>query len=149
MHIEELKIIGIPIRTTNKNNQSLADLGSLWNRFYVDNISEQVANKISNDVYVIYTDYESDYTGAFTAVIGLSVASLKPVPNGLSGYSFKNGNFQKFTAKGLMPEAVINTWTAIWQDDRKLQRKYTYDFEVYGAKAWLPEDAEVDIYISV
>jgi predicted transcriptional regulator YdeE len=149
MNIEEMYIIGISVRTTNKNNQSVTDLGSLWSRYYVENISEQVTNKISSDVYVIYTDYESDYTGTYTAIIGLLVDGIITVPKGLTGYTFKHDNFQIFTAKGIMPDAVINTWTAIWQDDRKLKRKYTYDVEVYSAKAWVKEDAEVDIYIAV
>jgi len=47
-----------------------------------------------------------------------------------------------------MPEAVAKTWTTIWERDKELNRKYTYDFEVYGEKSQNGENSEVEIYIA-
>ena len=44
-----------------------------------------------------------------------------------------------------MPHAVINTWSDIWQNDKVLNRKYSYDFEVYGQQSQMGADAEVYI----
>lgn len=65
------------------------------------------------------------------------------------GREFPAQNFKKFVVKGSMPQAVMTTWSEIWQQDQELQRAYTYDVEVYGENAQKGDDSEVDIYISV
>ena len=142
------KVIGISIRTTNANNQSQQDLGKLWGQFFSEQIIEKIPNKISNHILVIYTDYESDYTGAYTTIIGIPVSTLDEVQSGLIGREFEADNFQKFVAKGEIPNAVINTWIDIWQRDRELNRKYSYDFEVYGDNSNNGENSEVEIFIA-
>lgn len=142
------KIIGIEITTTNKDNQAQQDLGKLWGQFYTENIFEKIPNKISNEVLAIYTDYKSNYTEEYTTIIGIVVSTLDEVPEGLTGREFAAMNFQKFIAKGKMPDAIVNTWIDIWQKDNELKRKYTYDFEVYGEKSQNGENSEVEIYIA-
>ncbi|GET35088.1 hypothetical protein PbJCM13498_39510 [Prolixibacter bellariivorans] len=142
------KIIGISVRTTNKNNQSQQDLGNLWNKFFSENVFDKVPNKISSNIMTIYTDYKSDYTDEYTTIIGIPVSTLDQIPNGLIGREFEKENFQKFIAKGEMPNAVLNTWINIWQRDKELNRKYTYDFEVYGQNSQNGENSEVEIYIA-
>jgi len=148
INITSFKIIGIQIRTTNKNEQASKDLGKLWEQFYTQDISSQIPNKECNEIYSIYTDYESDYKGKYTSIIGLKVNSLDQIPEGLVGREFKGGKYQKFVAKGQMPHAVVNMWQEIWQKDKKLNRKYTVDFEVYGQESNNIENPEVAIYIA-
>lgn len=143
------KIIGISTRTTNKNNQSKVDLGKLWERFFAEGIIEKIPNKSSFEIISIYTDYKGDFTDEYTTIIGLKVTTLEEIPNGLIGREFEADNFQKFTAKGEMPKAVLDTWIDIWQRDEELNRKYNYDFEVYGEKSQLGENSEVDVYLSI
>ena len=142
------KIIGISTRTTNKDNIAQQDLGKLWGQFYSENIFEKIPNKLSNEVLTIYTDYKSDFTEDYTTIIGILVSTLDEIPSGLIGREFQAENFQKFTAKGEMPNAVVNTWIDIWKRDKELNRKYSYDFEVYGKKSQNGENSEVDIYIA-
>jgi len=142
------KIIGISTRTTNKDNKAQQDLVQLWGKFYSENIFEKIPNKLSNEILTIYTDYKSDFTEDYTTIIGIPVSTLAEIPNGLVGREFQAENFQKFTAKGEMPNAVVNTWIDIWKRDKELNRKYSYDFEVYGKKSQNGENSEVDIYIA-
>lgn len=143
------KIIGIAIQTSNQNNQSQYDLGKLWGKFYSENIIEKVPNKISSEILSIYTDYKSNFTEEYTVIIGVPVSSLNEIPEGLTGREFDKENFQKFIAKGEMPNAVVNTWKEIWEKEKELNRKYTYDFEVYGAKSQNAENSEVEMYIAL
>ncbi|MDY3530330.1 GyrI-like domain-containing protein, partial [Riemerella anatipestifer] len=138
------KVIGISIRTTNKDNKSKEDLGKLWGQFYAENIFEKIPNKVSDEIFSIYTDYKSNYTEEYTAIIGVPVSTLNEIPNGLVGREFEAENFQKFVAKGEMPNAVMNTWIDIWNRDEELNRKYTYDFEVYGENSQKGQDSEVE-----
>ncbi|WP_025146820.1 GyrI-like domain-containing protein [Pedobacter jeongneungensis] len=143
------KIIGIATRTTNQNNQSAEDLGKLWSQFYTEGIFDKIPNKVSNDIITIYTDYVSNYTDAYTTIIGVPVSALDQIPDGMIGREFEAENFQKFTAKGAMPNAVVNTWMDIWNRDVELNRKYTYDLEIYGEKSQDGENAEVEIFIAI
>ena len=147
-NIDSFKIIGIASETTNANGKAAEDLEKLWERFFVENIANKIPNKISEEIYSIYTDYESDYTGKYTCVIGQKVDSMEGIPNGLIGREFKSGKYQKFVAKGQMPNAVVEIWKEIWAKDKELNRKYTADFEVYGQKSQNGENSEVEIYIA-
>lgn len=146
--IENFKIIGIDAWTTNENAKASKDLGTLWERFFSENVTTKIQNKISDDIYSIYTDYESDHKGNYRAIIGLKVASLEEIPAGLIGREFKGGKYQKFLVKGAMPNAVVEKWQEIWKKDEELDRKYTADFEVYGKNSQNGENSEVDIYIA-
>ena len=146
--IESFKVIGISVRTTNKNNQVAKDIGDLWGRFINDKVLEAIPNKIDNTIYSIYTDYESDHTKPYTTILGCKVKNLDIIPNGMVGKSIKGGNYVKFSTKGdLMKDLVINKWFEIWEMD--LNRLFTADFEVFGEKAQNPADAEIDILIAI
>jgi predicted transcriptional regulator YdeE len=142
------KIIGISTRTTNKNNQSQQDLTNLWGQFYTHNIFDKIPNKVSDNILSIYTDYKSDFTDEYTTIIGVPVSTLDEIPTELIGREFSADNFQKIVAKGEMPNAVVNVWLDIWKRDEELDRKYSYDFEVYGQKSQNGENSEVEIYIA-
>ncbi len=145
--MEVKKIIGISVVTTNENGQSNKDIGALWGKFF--EMSSQIPNKISDDIYSIYTDYETDYTGKYTAIIGFEVSTLNEIPNGFIGREIGGGKYKKFLAKGEMPRAVVETWKKIWEKDAELNRRYTNDFEVHGVNSQNGSDSEVEIFIAV
>ena len=147
-NIPQFNVIGIAVRTTNENGQSVKDLGSLWGKFMTENIADKIPNKADPSLYCIYTDYEKDFTKPYTALIGCKVENLNEIPEGLTGKSIPSSEYAKFTAKGKdMQKMVGDAWYTIWNTD--LARKYTADFEVYSEKSYQPEEAEVDIYVSV
>ena len=146
--IKPFNLIGISIRTTNENGQSSKEIAELWQKFMSENIVSKIPNKIGNDVYSLYTEYESDCIKPYTTILGCKVENLDNVPNGMVGSSFKGGNYIKTSAKGdLMQGMIVNHWTKIFEMD--LERVYSADFEVFGEKAQNPSDAEVDFYVSV
>lgn len=146
--IPPFHIIGIAVRTTNENGQSVKDLGNLWARFMTENIADKIPNKADNTLYCIYTDYEKDFTKPYTAIIGCKVENLDKIPEGLTGKRIPGAEYAKFIAKGNdMQKMVGEAWYTIWNTD--LARKYTADFEVYSEKSYRTEGAEVDIYVSV
>jgi predicted transcriptional regulator YdeE len=148
VQISSFKIVGISVRTTNQDGRSMADMGQLWNRFYSEDIISLIPNKVSDDIYSIYTDYETDYKGTYTAIIGCKVNSLDSIPKGLIVREFQGGRYSRYIAKGKMPDAVINQWKTIWEKDTELNRKYTADFEVYGQKSRDPDNAEIEVYVA-
>jgi predicted transcriptional regulator YdeE len=148
MHFSEFKIIGISVRTTNVDGQGIKDIGALWQRFFAENTSENIPNKIDSSIYSVYTDYEGDYMQPYTTVIGCKVDNLDNVPDTMVGVTIHEGNFEKFIAKGnIFQGSVGSKWGEIWETP--LDRKYQADFEVYGEKAANPLDAEVDIFVGL
>ncbi len=146
--IEPFKIIGIAIRTTNENKRAAREIGELWGRFMAQNILEGIPNKVDATVYSLYTDYESDHTKPYTAILGCKVENLNVVPQGMVGRSFEGGNYVTTTAKGDLSQGlIVKEWSKIWKMD--LERRYTVDFEVFGPMAQNPKAAEVDFLVAV
>ncbi len=146
--IEPFKVIGISIRTTNENGQAANEIAELWGRFMKENMLDAIPNKIDNNIYSLYTDYEGDHTQPYTAILGCRVTSLDKTPDGMAGRTFDGGNYVKITARGdLTKGLVVNEWSKIWAMD--LERVFTADFEVFGEKARNPADAEIDFLIAV
>lgn len=142
-------VIGIAVRTTNENGQAAQDIPALWHQFMSNNMAASIPNKISDEVYCMYTDYEKDHTLPYTTMLGCAVSSLDTIPKGMVGKTVDAGTFAKYTAKGnLVQGAVYNEWVKIWADTAT-NRAFTTDYEIYGAKAANPEDGEVDIFVGV
>lgn len=145
---ENLYVIGVAIRTTNENGQSAADIPQLWNKFLSENIAATIPNKVNENIYCIYTDYESDHTKPYTTILGCRVSSLGDVPEGLTGKEIAGGDYEVITVKGKITDGIVfNEWVRIWNSD--LPRAFTADYEVYGEKAQQPDNAEVDIFIAL
>jgi predicted transcriptional regulator YdeE len=140
-------IVGISCRTTNKGGQSGKDIGELWDRFYQEKIMESIPNKVEQGVYNIYADYESDHMGPYTCILGCKVTSLDTVPVGLIGIHVPEAIYQVYTAKGKLPDCVMNTWQNIWQQVNN--RAFGTDFDYYGAEARDMANAKVETWLSV
>lgn len=146
--IQKFNVIGIAVRTTNENGQSSIDIPALWAKFMSEGIATKIPNKISDDVYCIYTDYEKDHTAPYTTVLGCQVSSLYEIPEGMTGKIFEQASYTKRIAKGnIMEGMVFHEWVKIW--NAALPRTFVADFEVYGEKSQNPENAEVEIFIGV
>lgn len=147
--IEPFYVVGIGVNTTNENGKSIVDMGTLWGRFFNERISQKMPYKTSNEIYSLFTAYESDYRGAYLAVIGHRVKNLDTIPTGFIGIEIAGGTYQKITAKGKMPDAIVDSWREIWANDSVMNRAYSTDFEVYGKKSNNGDASEVDIFVSI
>lgn len=146
--IESFNVIGISVETTNRDNQAAEDLGKLWTQFYQEGITERIPYRMNETVYSIYTNYESDYKGRYTTIIGMQVESLDSIPEGMVGIVIPSARYREILAKGKMPDAVVDAWMKIWEQDETLNRAYTVDFEVYGPKSQMGDDSEVQIFLA-
>ena len=148
MEIESFDVIGISVKTTNQNNQSTQDILGLWNTFLEEGVIDKIPNKISSEIYCVYTDYEGDYLAPYNVILGCKVHNLDTIPHKMVGKQIPEGKYVKHVAKGNLNEGVLfMAWQDIWNSD--MDRGYTADFEVYGERAKNPEDAEVEIFVAV
>ena len=146
--LDKFALVGISVRTINKDGKGLTDIGGLFHKFFSEQIAATIPNKISEEVYCIYTDYESDFTGEYTTIIGCKVSDTENLPAGLIVKQIPECKYRKYSAQGTIHEAVGKIWTHIWQST-DIDRAYVADFDVYGVEAQDPENAVVYTYLSV
>ncbi len=124
------------------------DIAELWQRFMSGNTLSKIPNKVNNEIYSLYTDYEGDHTKPYTAISGCKVERLDNIPNGMVGKSFSGGKYVKTMVKGdLIKGLIVNHWSKIFKMD--LDRNHIADFEVFGEKAQNTSDAEVDFHVGI
>lgn len=146
--IKAFKIIGIATRTTNENMQSAQDISQLWGRFMAEGIADKIPHRVDECVLSLYTNYEGDHTQPYDTILGCRVSSLDNIPDGMVGEAYDERTYAQFDCKGDLTKGLLyQAWTDIHQQD--LDRAYIADFEVYGAKAQNPTDAELKIYVGL
>lgn len=129
--VDAVSIAGISVRTANQNGRASLDIKKIWEDFRLNlkNIADDINNRLLDDIYCVYTDYESDKDGEYT---------FKEIPA---------ANYYKIMAEGKIPDCTIQAWQSIWQSD--IKRRYLADFEAYGKEACNSEKAKIPIYLSV
>lgn len=148
MQMNSFNVIGIKVRTTNQDMQAAKDIPALWQKFMAEKVADKIPNKKQNAVYAIYTNYESDYTGAYDMILGCRVSSLNDIPTDMIGLIIPESIYKEFKAEGQLKDNIVyNKWVEIWNTD--LNREYNADFEVYPENATPDTQTEVPIYISV
>jgi predicted transcriptional regulator YdeE len=150
----EIKLAGIKIRTSNKEefDPIAAKIMPMVQAYFQDSIADKISNRVyPGKIYIVYTEYESDYEGEYTCMIGEEVKSLDNLAEGLSTHVIPAQKYTKFTSEqGEIPKIVIDAWTKIWQmKELDSNRSYLSDFEVYDSRAADPLNAEVDIYVGI
>jgi predicted transcriptional regulator YdeE len=137
-------VTGIAIRTTNMDGKSQVDIGNLWSKFMNENIAGQIEAKISDDIYCVYTDYENDHTGWYTAVLGCQIARPED-SEGMFTALIPKGSYRVYKPIGTFPDCVAKAWREIWQDCSP--RSYIADYDLYKASAESFVDTKTEIYV--
>ena len=89
----------------------------------------------------MYSEYESDFTGPFTVLIGCAVPEGVPVSPGLSQKTIHAASYAVFEAVGELPKSVATAWVDIWKTP--LDRLYDTDFERYA------KDGAVTVHVGI
>jgi len=151
----EIKLVGICVRTSyqeelDKMGGSIFPCGK---KYFHEELFEKIPNrKKPGTTFCAYTDYESDYKGAYTYFIGEEVTSLD-LPDGFSSLVIPEQTYAKFTTgPAPMPDVVVNAWKEIWEmssDDLGGERSYQTDFEIYDERVQDHNNIVLDIYIGL
>lgn len=147
LNLGDFEIIGIAIRTTNQNGKAEKDIEALWKQFYAEDSLSKIEGKISEDLYCVYTDYETDHAGPFTTILGYRMMPGTLPPSGYVRKIILKSTYQVFITQGPLPASVQQTWMDIWKAD--IKRRYTSDFDVYGSQSNNPENAVVRTFVSI
>ncbi|XKO54781.1 effector binding domain-containing protein [Lysinibacillus fusiformis] len=150
---EAFQIIGISTKTSNANELTAqAKIPQLWQDFYEKNIVDQLSKLDNQNVYGLYSDYETDVNGNYAITIGVEASKMNDASPEWVIKTIPAAKYLVFTShKGKMPEIVIQTWQEIWAwfANSKVKRTYTGDFELYDERCANPQEAQVEVYIAI
>jgi len=146
--IEGFSVVGVSIRTTNKDDKSERDIRKLRMEFLLNNVADNIHNRISDDIYCIYIDFDNGEEGEYTAILGYKVYDTNDDTGEYAYGKVAGGKYYKFVSEGEVPQCGRPTWEYIWKSD--IKRKYLTDFDVYGESAVVgSKKGQVITYISV
>jgi predicted transcriptional regulator YdeE len=131
-------VVGVTVRTNNaKEAGGQGDIPQLWQNAMQNGTLDQIQNKASDDLMVIYSDYATDNTGDYNYTLGYRVTSADKVPTGMVAKTVHAGKYALFTSAQGAPQEVI---PALWMrintmtpDQMGGTRAYQTDFENYGS----------------
>jgi len=141
--IEAKTIKGLQVRTKNADemNPNTQKIAPLWGRFFSEIMP--TLEPSPPPLYGVYSNYESDAFGAYDLLIGSDILD----DENFKSVNIKAGMYLVFSAKGELPQAIINTWQQVWAyfDDPSIdeRRAYETDFELYKTST------ETEIFIGV
>src|SRR5687767_7023627 len=100
MDVEKIELIGLalPFKTTNENGQSTTDCGNLWQKFENEKFLEKITERLSDEIFAVYHNYEGNQTKLFSYFIGCKVKPGALVPKGMNTFTIMNGRYHKATA---------------------------------------------------
>jgi predicted transcriptional regulator YdeE len=140
-------IAGLAVRTINKDGQADKDIGNLWQTFTANNMADSLEERESNELYCVYTDYESDHNDYYTAILGCKVTSIEYLPEGFTGKAIPASKYAVYSPEGKFPENIAATWKQIWL--AYINRKYTADFDVYNVAGKSFQEIESKVYVAI
>jgi len=147
-------VVGISARTTNAIEMSgRGVIGNEWDRFMKDGLLGKIPHRVDSNILAVYTDYESDHSGAYTFILGARVSSAENLPPAMVVKEAPPGKYAVFTsARGPAAKVVPESWQHINSLPKSApggDRTYRADFEVYGPRAADLQHTQVDIYVGI
>ena len=153
VEIPAFTVIGIETRTNNAKEASAEGIiGRLWHRFINDAMADKIPEKRDSNLYAVYSEYASDHNGEYTFTVGAAVKAKTAAPAGMVLKDIPAGRYAVITTqKGPFPKVIPEAWLEIFklEEERKLNRSYRADFELYDERALDPQNGQVDIYIGL
>ncbi len=143
--LEEITVVGKSIMTTNENGQAMNDIGAMWQQFIGEGLFERIENQTTGKGIGLYTDYEGDFTKPYRFMCCVAVS--KGDQKDFETRTIAGGKYAKFTVIGDAVESVGKAWQVIWAMD--LDRKYSYDFELYHNDSEDMNHQTIEIYIGL
>jgi predicted transcriptional regulator YdeE len=144
--ISSKKIVGVELRTTSDNGVAFDEIPPFWQKFFKESILEKIPNKLSKDIFAVYTNFENEgknNEGQYSLIIGASVELTQSVPDGFVSTVVPNSTYQVFNVETGHPEKVGNKWQEIWKHKFNKKRTFLSEYEHYK------ESGEINIYIGV
>lgn len=143
--VPHFDVVGVSMETDY--NKASEDINALWERFFEERIGQLLPSKFDDTIYAVYSDYEGDHTKPYRLTIGYRMENLEELPSKLHKICVADQTYAVMSAAGSQPQALIETWKAVWSGD--LERSFKTDFEIYGPRFFEEGVNEVLVHVGV
>ncbi|MDR3272243.1 MAG: effector binding domain-containing protein [Flavobacteriaceae bacterium] len=144
--IEKMFVVGVTVRTDNV--KGIEDGINLEKKFISEQVEKRVLNRITHNVYLVYTDYEHGFFGAFTMTLGVRVSSPDNVPEGLELKEIPASYYRVFLCKKNSINSAQEMWMNIVQKYNK-EMTYVVNFDVYVGGLSTKQYSTKELFVSV
>jgi AraC family transcriptional regulator len=153
---EAIKITGLPLRVSVKNNMNQKDIPTFWDRCKKDGTMEKLARGIPKGsklgIMGVCAPDMDEKTQEFTYLIAVETpADGSSMPKGCMNLTAKACTWAIFESRGPMPKAIQDTWKRIlseWFPTSGYERINEPELEIYPegdidsaeyyCEVWLP-----------
>jgi predicted transcriptional regulator YdeE len=142
-----ITVVGISIRTSN--TKAFEEIPLHWKAFFEKQMLAHIPNKINDDVYAVYTEFdnipksaEDIYSLGYTFIIGAAVNRVDRLPSTMVSTIVPATKRAVFPIEPAKPELVGAEWQKIWQM-QDLPRAFAPDYEHYSA------NGDINILVSL
>lgn len=150
---EAMHFIGLKAKTNMAMEDSLGTIGQLWGKAMQQGIMMMIPNKVSNNMYGLYYDYDFGESQSFTVMVACRVSTLDSIPEGMVGHTIPASRFAVFTTpQGNMIEIVKDGWQYVWENwmqENPNLASFVCDFEEYDETAMNMDAAVVKLYLGL
>ncbi len=139
-------VVGIAIKTSNDEGRAFTDIPVHWQRFFEEGVAKKITDKVSDDIYGVYTHFENEGVnsdGLYTFLIGCPVKSSENLPQGLSKVEIPASSYQTFPSATGEPQKVGQKWQEIWAYPFGESRTFKAEYECYRP------NGEIEIFVGV
>lgn len=138
--IQAFEVVGIGGRTSNAAEGSgTGIIGRLWERARAGGALAPLGAGEADEVYALYSNYESDASGAYDFTIGVRVGAQHAVPAGFVRRAVERARYARVMSEpGPAGKAVFEAWNRVWSatpSDLGGARAFGTDFEVHPVSA--------------
>lgn len=146
-------VVGVWVRTNNQTEAGgNGEIPKIWQRAMQDGSLEDIPHRTDNNLTVVYTNYTSDQNGDYTYVLGVRVASVDKVPDGMMTVNVPAGKYAVVESEqGSLPEVLPKVWQRIYSmpaSEMGGQRAFKADYEVYP-EGFDWQNAQIPVYIGL
>jgi predicted transcriptional regulator YdeE len=138
-----IKIVGIELRTSNL--EAMQTIPLFWQKFYEEGILQKIPNRVSDNVYAVYTNFENEgknNEGIYSLIIGAEVREIQALPENFVSTIVEPAKRAVFEVEKGHPEKIPEKWQEIWEAT-DLEKSYVSDYELHYASG------EIEIYIGI
>ena len=140
---EPIFIIGIEARMSNE--VAFEEIPVIWQKFYQEALLEQIPQKVSGEVFALYTNFENEgqnNTGLYSFILGAQVKNFDNVPPQFVSAVIPPARRLVFNVETNHPEKVASKWQEIWTHN-EYKKTFICEYERYK------ESGEIDIFVGI
>jgi len=69
VQLQEKKVAGLRVRTSNRDPNMSSSIGTTWHRFFAEGIYQSIHDKKNDKSIGLYTNYENGVNGAYDVMV--------------------------------------------------------------------------------